>query len=476
MLFRSGGAAGGGKTDLVLGLATECHQQSVIFRRVYPNLKAVMHRAREIIDDRAKENKSDKIWTWPDGRTLEFGAIQYEDNKTDWQGRPHDLKAFDELPEFTKSQYQFAIGWNRSTDPSQRVRVVATGNPPINEAGSWVIEHWAAWLDKMHPNPAKPGELRWYAVLDGEEREIPNGEPFAHNGETIYPKSRTFIPAKVTDNPFYASDPHYISVLQALPEPLRSMMLHGDFQAAAEIDPFQVIPTEWVRLAQQRWLERERPETPLTAVGIDVARGGRDKTSMSRRYDTYFDELVAWPGVVTHDGPTVAALVKQALGDVEPGYINVDVIGVGSSAFDSLRPMYRRVFPINVAATSEYRDRSGKLKMRNLRAEYYWRMRDALDPKLGDGVALPPGNVIVADLCSARYDLTTAGVQLESKEDIKKRLGRSPDVGEAILLANLYGVLSLPPQPAQTSKWHGHGLDLDVTSSKDSGGSRWKRY
>ena len=186
-----GGAAGGGKTDLVLGLATECHQQSVIFRRVYPNLKAVMHRAREIIDDRAKENKSDKIWTWPDGRTLEFGAIQYEDNKTDWQGRPHDLKAFDELPEFTKSQYQFAIGWNRSTDPSQRVRVVATGNPPINEAGSWVIEHWAAWLDKMHPNPAKPGELRWYAVLDGEEREIPNGEPFGHTGSTISPNCDT---------------------------------------------------------------------------------------------------------------------------------------------------------------------------------------------------------------------------------------------------------------------------------------------
>lgn len=434
-----GGAAGGGKTDLVLGLATECHQQSVIFRRVYPNLKAVMHRARQIIGDHAKENKSDKIWSWPDGRTLEFGAIQYEDNKTDWQGRPHDLKAFDELPEFTKSQYQFAIGWNRSTDPAQRVRVVATGNPPINEAGSWVIEHWAAWLDKMHPNPAAPGELRWYAVLDGEEREMPSGEPFSHNGETIYPKSRTFIPAKVTDNPFYASDPHYISVLQALPEPLRSMMLNGDFQAAAEIDPFQVIPTEWVRLAQQRWLERDKPETPLTAVGIDVARGGRDKTSMSLRYDAYFDELVAWPGIVTKDGPTVAALVKQALGDVEPGYINVDVIGVGSSAYDSLRPMYRSVNPINVSNASSYRDRSGKFKMRNVRAEYYWRMRDALDPQLGDGVALPPGNVIVADLCSARYDLTTAGVQLESKEDIKKRLGRSPDVGEAILLANLYG-------------------------------------
>jgi hypothetical protein len=67
-------------------------------------------------------------------------------------------------------------------------------------------------------------------------------------------------------------------------------------------------------------------------------------------------------------------------------------------------------------------------------------MREALDPVYGDDVALPPGNDIVADLCSARYDVKTSGVQIESKEDIKKRLGRSPDKGESILLANIIRV------------------------------------
>ena len=76
-----GGAAGGGKSDLVIGLATELHKHSVIFRRVYPNLKEIMRRAREIIGDDANENKSDKIWMFPDGKTLEFGAVQYEDSK-----------------------------------------------------------------------------------------------------------------------------------------------------------------------------------------------------------------------------------------------------------------------------------------------------------------------------------------------------------------------------------------------------------
>ena len=52
-----GGAAGGGKTDLLLGLATELHEHSVIFRRVYPNLRPVILRAREIIGNSAQENK-----------------------------------------------------------------------------------------------------------------------------------------------------------------------------------------------------------------------------------------------------------------------------------------------------------------------------------------------------------------------------------------------------------------------------------
>jgi hypothetical protein len=156
---------------------------------------------------------------------------------------------------------------------------------------------------------------------------------------------------------------------------------------------------------------------------------------MARRYDNWFAPLVFWPGVVVKDGPIGAELVRSALAGEEPGAVNIDVIGIGSSEYDSLKTMYK-TNPINVSEGSNYRDRSGKLKMRNKRAEMYWRFRDALDPKLGDDIALPPGNEIVADLCSARYTSTTAGVQIEEKEQIKARLGRSPDKGESILLAH----------------------------------------
>ena len=434
-----GGAAGGGKSDLVIGLATELHSHSVIFRRVYPNLKELMRRAREIIGDVANENKSEKLWTFSDGRTIEFGAVQYEDDKKDWQGRPHDLKAFDEAPEFTETQVEFICGWNRTTDPGQRVRVLFTGNPPIDESGSWIVRRFAAWLDKNHPKPAKIGELRWFATVDGNETECDNGDAFRHKGETIYPRSRTFISALLQDNPYYAKDNRYVSVLQSLPEPLRAMLLNGDFEASQMPDPFQVIPSAWVRAAQKRWMERKPPKTPLTSVGLDPSRGGRDKTALAKRYDDWFDEITSWPGIVAKDGPTVAELARKTIGKVDPLYINIDVAGIGSSVYDSMRTMFKNVVPFNGAAGSSYRDRSGKLKMRNCRAEMYWRMRDALDPEFGDKIALPPDTELLADLCAAKYKLTTAGVLIEEKSDIKERIGRSPDIGEAVMMANFHG-------------------------------------
>ena len=67
----------------------------------------------------------------------------------------------------------------------------------------------------------------------------------------------TFLQAMLWDNPYYM-DAGYMATLQSLPEPLRSQMLLGDFHAGMQDDPWQVIPTEWVRLAQKRWMERKK--------------------------------------------------------------------------------------------------------------------------------------------------------------------------------------------------------------------------
>jgi hypothetical protein len=391
----------------------------------------------EIVGNDDMLNRSEKIWRLPD-RYVAFGAMQYEDDKKKYQGQPHDLYFFDELPEFSRSQFIYATAWNRTNVPGQRCRVVGAGNPPTDAAGSWVIEEWAPWLDEKFAEPAKPGELRWYYRDSSQKLHwFKSGEAKEVNGETYTLRSRTFIPARLKDNPHLTHDAHYSSVLQSLPEPLRSQLLKGDFSASIMPNPWQIIPTDWVRAAQARWKLGMRPTTPISSAGVDCARGGMDQTVIARRHDAWFD-YVAYAGIETPDGPTAAAKVIEYLANETPAFINVDVIGIGSSVYDHLRPQLGpSVRSINVSMPSEYRDRSGALKMRNLRAEQYWRMRDALDPEHGDGVSLPPSREVLADMCSARYKLTTGGVLAEAKDAVVKRIGRSPDVGDALMLANL---------------------------------------
>lgn len=444
-----GGAAGGGKSALLLGLAATRHKRSVIFRRVFPNLRGIIEESKGVFTDGLGYNDMLHRWARPDGRRLEFEACQYEKDKEKQRGRPRDFYGFDEATEFSRSQVEFITAWNRSTEPGQRCRVVLTFNPPTDDGGSWVIDYFLPWFAYLfptrfaHPRPAAPGELRWYVTIDGKEIERPDGVPFEHEGETLKPLSRTFIPARLDDNPHLANS-NYRSTLQALPEPLRSQLLYGDFAAEGMADPWQVIPTAWVKAAQARWMEMERPNTPLSGVGVDVARGGRDSMVTARRYGNWFDEPDKAPGVNVEDGPTAAGLVFQILEhERHIGYINVDVIGVGSSAYDSLAAMYPGIArAVNVAEGSDYvamskTERPQPLfKMRNIRAEMHWRFREALDPDGGDDLALPPGNELVADLCAAKYKVLAGGViQIEEKEKIKERIGRSPDVGEAIMLA-----------------------------------------
>lgn len=428
-----GGAAGGGKSALLVGLALTAHRKSIVFRREYPQLKDLVEYARIVIGQRGRYNGQQNIFRLNDGRILEFGAVQHEGDQGKYQGRAHDLKAFDELPNFLESQYRFLIGWNRTTAPNQRTRVVGAGNPPTSADGEWVIQRWGAWLDPQYPNPAKDGELRWFAVIDGHDTELENCEPIQHRGEIIKPRSRTFIPAKLGDNPYLANT-DYMATVQAMPEPLRSQMLNGDFRIGLEDDQWQVIPTAWVLAAQERWKQRSQPDMGITHMGVDVARGGKDKTVIAKRRGNWFAELDKYPGKSTPDGQAVAGLVRLAI-EGDP-MINIDVIGVGSSVYDQLRDV-AGVNGINFAEGSHMTDKSGRLNFANMRAQAYWKFREALDPKTGDDIALPPDAELRADLCAAKWSMSMRGVLVESKEDIVKRLGRSPDCADAVVLAGI---------------------------------------
>jgi hypothetical protein len=281
--------------------------------------------------------------------------------------------------------------------------------------------------------------LRWFVSdADGKDIEVDGPGSLMVGGELTAPRSRTFIPSSVDDNPFLTAT-GYKATLQALPEPLRSQMLRGDFTAGREDDPWQVIPTAWVRAAQDRWTA-ERPRVPMSCLGVDVAMGGKDQTVLFPRYGDWYDEPQAHDGRDTPDSRITAGLVVGALRDGAAACI--DVVGPGGEVFGHLDGQGLNVVAMNGAKPSVENDKSGKLPFVNLRAQWYWRMREALDPSAAHPISLPPLAALRADLCAPRWKLTPRGIQVEAKPDIIKRLGRSPDYGDACV----YGLVDAPNQ------------------------------
>jgi hypothetical protein len=433
-----GGQAGGGKTDLVLGLALTAHRRSLILRRINKDAVKLVERIEEIVAHRRGYNGQLQRWKLrtADGveRLIELGGCEAESDKQRYKGDPHDFIAFDEGCDFLQSQYRFIIGWNRSSNRDQRCRVVVTSNPPTTAAGLWVIQHWAAWLDPNHPHPARPGELRWYTTgPDGADVEVDGPGPHIVNGDRIVARSRTYIPAALADNPDLAQT-NYASVLAALPDELRRAYRDGDWSVGQRDDDWQVIPTAWIEAAQQRWTPAPPRRTAMTAMAVDVAPGGGDQRVIACRYGGWFAAFEAKRELDKTGRLTAGEVVKHRR-DRCPVVVDLGG-GWGGDCAIALKDNGIEVVAFNGVQAVTSRTRDGKLKFINKRAEATWRMREALDPTQEGGsvVALPPDAELKADLASYRWELTTTGIKIEDKEKMRARLGRSPDKGDAAVM------------------------------------------
>jgi hypothetical protein len=426
-----GGSAGGGKTDLLVGLALVHHKRSLILRRTNKEASKLFDRFYEVLGHRNGWNGQDNVWRLPGGRVVDIGGCQLEEDKQKYKGTPHDLIGFDEVSDFTETQYKFITIWNRSTDPGQRCRVLACGNPPTQPEGLWVLKYWGPWLDETHPVPAEPGELRWFIG----DREVDGRGPHIVNGNQVYARSRTFIPAKLEDNPDLITT-SYGSLLDSLPEELRLAYREGRFDVALKDDAFQVMPTGWIREAQSRWTDTPPLGIPMCSIGVDVAQGGPDLTVVAPRYDGYYPKLITAPGKDTPTGASVAGLVIQHRRDSARVIVDMGG-GWGGAAYEHLKTNEIDVVAYDGSEASVKRTVDKQLNFYNKRAEAYWRFREALDPGQpgGSPIALPPDPGMVADLCAPKFEVGPRGIKITEKTKLIKDLGRSPDRGDAVVMA-----------------------------------------
>lgn len=144
-----GGAAGGGKSDALLMAALQYVDQprysALLLRRSYTDLAlpgAIMDRAAQWLGSTdARWNGNDHQWTFPSGATLSFGYLKHERDKYRYQSSEFQFIAFDELTQFTETQYKYMFSRLRRLEGAPVPLRVRSASNPGGEGHEWVKHH-----------------------------------------------------------------------------------------------------------------------------------------------------------------------------------------------------------------------------------------------------------------------------------------------------------------------------------------------
>jgi hypothetical protein len=210
--------------------------------------------------------------------------------------------------------------------------------------------------------------------------------------------------------------------------------VEGEFHAA---DEDTVIPLAWVEAAVERWHvwnDAGRPPLPgKRYLGVDVARSGNDATVLSHRVGMCITDIEQH---YAEDTMRTTVRVQAALTGGATAV--VDSIGVGGGVVDRLRELDVPVLPYTGSAKTKALDRTREHGFKNTRSAAWWHLRELLDPAFESEVMLPPNELLLADLNTPTWDEITGvppKIQVEPKEDVNARLGRSTDHGDSVVMA-----------------------------------------
>nr|DAG26488.1 MAG TPA: Large subunit terminase [Caudoviricetes sp.] len=192
-----------------------------------------------------------------------------------------------------------------------------------------------------------------------------------------------------------------------------------DFNAAADN---VLISIDTVRVAACRQYREHDYAASPRILGVDVARFGSDASVIFKRQG-----VVSWPPTVIRklDNMALADQVAIQIREWQPDAVFID-IGNGAGVVDRLRQLRFDVTEVAFAGASSDPHYANK------RMEMWAEMAKWLQ----DGGAIPPDTMLQADLSAPTYGYTTGkGLKiLESKDKIKERIGRSPDLADALAL------------------------------------------
>lgn len=210
-----------------------------------------------------------------------------------------------------------------------------------------------------------------------------------------------------------------------------------------------LIPLQWIEEAQERWIRNngrqpiERDGIPRM-LGVDVAGMGRDATCFVERMGAWCSGFDCHNSGGTADHMEVAGKITAWRRRQPQMYVAIDTIGEGAGVYSRCREVEDTQYLISCKYSEwggfdpdKMRDITGEYRFVNMRAYLFWCVRDWLNPKNNTEAMLPPDPLFAEEATEIRWFFRSDGkIQIELKEDIKKRLGHSTDRFDA--LANTF--------------------------------------
>lgn len=226
--------------------------------------------------------------------------------------------------------------------------------------------------------------------------------------------------------------------------PIYQNRVLGEF---VEDDHSGVIGLAQIMRAFDRWhmLEDSDGWGRFIGVGVDVARFGNDATALALRFEGGIRRIDKYYGLSIPETANKAAAILAAntytIGDdpaPRQGYAIVDADGLGAGVYDHLKSNGFKVKAFHGGGGKDLTDKSREMVFANRRAQAVWKLREALDIDADPGIALPPDedDELLRDLMAYDYTETDQGkIKMISKDVMRKDLGRSPDLGDAVFMA-----------------------------------------
>lgn len=202
-----------------------------------------------------------------------------------------------------------------------------------------------------------------------------------------------------------------------------------------------LIPYEWIQIAFTNW-EKYQQENPYNnhdkILGVDVAGMGRDSSVICQRQGRYVEKFITHQSGGVADHMHISGIIATELKNSKTTAF-IDTIGEGAGVFSRLQELgFENAVSCKFSeGAKNLNDITGVYSFVNMRAYLFWAVRDWLNPQNKNEACLPPNDEFLQEATTIKWKFSSNGhIQIESKEEIKKRLKHSTDKFDA--LANTF--------------------------------------